>query len=509
MVRLVARWSSTEKLLLVVLLLDVAVVRWIALGTQFWLDEVWSWRLALEEMGSWADLLGSPRLQWDNNHLLNTAYIHLVGPQQDWRVYRLLAWVSGIASVAATAWITVRQSRVSRWVTLVLVAFSFPLAVHSSEARGYAPATMFALLAFGLQRLALERSRWWAPVLLQICVVLGYLSHLSFVFVHLALMAWSGWRLLSARAERARWMLRMALRWGSMHGVALLFFGALYWIHVRHSLSLPGPLYPLVRILRHTIAHSMGSPLDGGLAWLAAATVALAFACELACMARQGEDAWLFHLTAVALAPTLVIAALSPPTFYTRYFVVCLPFLYLVLGQLAGRLFARSRPLALCATLLVLLAVAGNLLRTYRFLAIGRGGYREALLEMARRTRGAEISVGSNNDACVADVLRFYSNLLPGGKRVRFRRGGVWVKSEAERLINPNPSRPLPTGERGLFVVDSWPRGGPDWLVVPSSEPVPERLPYVHIERGVRCWLKRIFPSYLLSGQTWYLYRCR
>lgn len=492
-----------EPLLLGLLLVDVAIVRWLALGTEPWLDEIWSWRLAIEEARGLADLLTGPRLQWDNNHLLNTAYMHMVGRTEDFRLYRLLAWAAGVGAVAAAWWVTSGESRLARWVAVLAVAFSYPLAVHGTEARGYAPVSLFALLAYGLQRGELDGSRWWRWSLLQLCILAGYLAHLSFVFVHAALAAWAAWRL--ARRSRLRRAALDALR---LHGPGLAIAALLYLVFARHAVSLPGPEHPLARVLLQTVAHALGAPGAGPLAWLAALLAVAALAHALWRMRGAGDDIWVFHLVALILAPAALLATLRPPVVYARYFVVCLPFLYLVLGRAAAGVASLHRLAALPVAALLLASLAGHIVQTHGLLTLGRGRYREALKEMARRTRGAELHVGSTSDACVADVLRYNSRALGPGRRVRYLESYPWVVGRRRLLSMPDPARPVEPGGPRRFTTERWSALRVEWLVVPSTGPLP-RVPGSVRERGARCHLVGAYPSLPLSGQHWYVYKCR
>ena len=64
---------------LVLLALAGSALRIAAAFDQFWLDEVWSWSLA-QRARSWLDVL---TLAHDNNHQLNTLWIHVLGPESD------------------------------------------------------------------------------------------------------------------------------------------------------------------------------------------------------------------------------------------------------------------------------------------------------------------------------------------------------------------------------------------------------------------------------------------
>ena len=103
------------------------------------------------------------------------------------------------------------------------MAFSYPMILYSSEARGYALAIFFALLAFIALRAGDPARRGAIPVF-WLSVTLGFLSHLTFAHVYFALLAWSIARPLLRREPFARG-LASAARW---HAVPLLFLAAFY-----------------------------------------------------------------------------------------------------------------------------------------------------------------------------------------------------------------------------------------------------------------------------------------
>ncbi|MGD8255524.1 MAG: hypothetical protein PVF48_14105, partial [Syntrophobacterales bacterium] len=108
-----------------------AVLRVWAAFDDFWLDEIMSLGLAQSISHPWEILT----LHHDNNHLLNTLYLFLIGKQQNWVWYRTLSVVTGTASVAIIAYTTFRRGFLEAATATVLVALSYPLILYSSEAR--------------------------------------------------------------------------------------------------------------------------------------------------------------------------------------------------------------------------------------------------------------------------------------------------------------------------------------------------------------------------------------
>src|SRR5205085_12217207 len=82
----------------------------------------------------------------DNNHPLNTIWLYLVGERRHWEVYRIPAMLSGTVAVAVIAMLLRRDGKAASIIGAVLAGSSYFLVHYGSEARGYAPAMMFALL---------------------------------------------------------------------------------------------------------------------------------------------------------------------------------------------------------------------------------------------------------------------------------------------------------------------------------------------------------------------------
>src|SRR4029079_11651384 len=70
---------------------------------------------------------------------------------------------------------------------------SCPLIVYSSEARGYAPMVFFVLLAIDAYERYLATRAWRVLATFWAAVVLGFLSHLTFVHAYGAILVWAGY----------------------------------------------------------------------------------------------------------------------------------------------------------------------------------------------------------------------------------------------------------------------------------------------------------------------------
>src|SRR5258705_241700 len=108
---------------------------------------------------------------------------------------------------------------------IILFSFSFCLIFSSSEARGYALLILFSLLAFHfLGRFLASRRKHLVPLFWLSCI-LGFLSHLTYVFVWVALFAWS---VLSLSKKDSVPTTAAGLL--QLHAVPGLLFLALYFV---------------------------------------------------------------------------------------------------------------------------------------------------------------------------------------------------------------------------------------------------------------------------------------
>ena len=126
------RYQIPWSLLILACVIAGAVLRVWAAFDNFWLDEIWSLNLAQSIRHPWEIIT----LHRDNNHMLNTFYLFLVGKQQSWFWYRILSVVTGAASVAIIAYGTLRRGFLEAATATALAALSYPLILYASEARG-------------------------------------------------------------------------------------------------------------------------------------------------------------------------------------------------------------------------------------------------------------------------------------------------------------------------------------------------------------------------------------
>jgi uncharacterized membrane protein len=440
-----------------------ALPRVAGLFTDFWLDEIW----ALDIVGRIASPLDLfTRVHFDTNHWLYSLYLWCVGAQDGWIAYRLPALAAGIAALPLAAAIARRDGEREAGVALALVGGSFLLIEYSSEARGYAPAVAFALGALLAQQRTIESRSVRAVVAFNACCVLGLLSHLTFLFPYAGFLAWS----------LARGDLKRAL---ACHALPLAAFAALYFVDVRHMQFGGGPEAPLAAVLESLAALVLGFPDARPMQRAAIAACAAVAAAGIWGLRGDPSRVWVFYVVTLVLAPAAVVAARASefPYWTERHFLVCVPFVLLLLAGLLARLSRVSRTGAALALAALALYLGGNALRVADFLRFGRGQYREAIAYLLAHDSARVLTVGSDHDFRNSVLLGYYARFVPADREL------VYVAE------------------------DAWPADGPRWLIVHSFARgfVPEPS-YVFAGR-IEYRLAQHFPYAGVSGWHWAVYR--
>ncbi len=378
------------------LLLGTALIVAAARGT-LWFDELLSLQWARSAQHPWHVL---ELYRHDNNHPLNTLWLLLAGGDRHPWVYRALSMVSGVIALALV-WLSARRlSEKFAWVSLLLAATSFPLVLYASEARGYAPALACLLGAWLVVSAQTGLGAVWrVPVFWLLCLGAMFSHGTSLV----VLAALGVYFLVDRRARGGSW--------GRVLGGAALWFGlplaaaALYWFFfLRLMIIAGGPEYTLPQVLAHFFGYSLGIPGAGSAPWpitvagLAAVTAALVFG-------RFPDAATrVFFVGAVVIFPALSLLATDTTYLYFRYFLVSLPFVYLLAAPLADLLSARAPAWRVAGAVLLSAIVVGQIPRLGTLIGLGRGDYAAALARIASES-AAGTKIVSNTELQVGFLL--------------------------------------------------------------------------------------------------------
>jgi len=445
-----------------------AALRFGALLQEPWLDEVWSWGLARECSGAAAVFT----LRSSNNHALNTLWIHLAGDRPDFVLYRLPAFVTGVASVPLAAWVAGRHGPRAALAAAWLVALSFLHVVLSGEARGYAPMVFFSLATFACAWRWLDAGapRWLA--LAWLSAVLGVLSQTLFV------VGWSGIALGVAaritRDERPRKLARLA----AFASIPLLAFGLWWLVNLRHVFNAGALPWNVVDQLAATASSAFGLP-DGRLvALLGTLLAAGVLVLDAWWLAARGDATWVAQLGIVALGPAATILLLREEYVAERYFLVPLVFWLLSFARVLARLSERA-PVAALALFLVF--AAGSARDLVPYLRVGRGEIGALVRTMAERSSSNPIVVTGNLDFNVRLLLNWHARALPPDRAVRYVPQRELPPAGADfavvqRTLGPEVPAAIRLGARRYALVGTSRHAGPsgaDWAVYrrqPASE---------------------------------------
>ncbi len=389
-------------------LVAAAGVRLWAAQDEFWLDEIWT-------LLSFGRNLHSPRdiftAHHDNNHYLMTLWMFTIAPQRNWFLYRLPSVIAGVATVALTARMARRWGITTSLLAAVLTAASFFLIFYSSEARGYALAGCFALLAF----LALDRFLQTPTVVMGLlfgaATILGVLSHLTFVEFYLGAIAWSVVRLWRTVPSPDKFVGRCA----QLHLIPLAFIAALYLIDIRVMQFGGGDPFDMQHVVREAASLAVGTyeqvtPLVvAGIALGTAATLA-----GLLLLAREKSDLWVFFAVGFLIAPAVLLTARRPPVLHERYFYLNILFLLVLWSYVLGKMVVASRLARFAALAVAGIFVLLNVELTREFLRVGRGHYLDALTYMAENSTGTDVNISGDAEFSYRLYTEFYAPYVPG-----------------------------------------------------------------------------------------------
>ena len=395
-----SRERSREYAILAVITLIGAALRFYRLDTDLWIDEIGSFRHAMDVgLGELVRTFHSP-----NHHLLNAllerASVAAFG-EHDWTV-RLPAVVFGIATVPAMYWLA---RPIMGWWQSLGVAFLTAVSYHhvwfSQNARGYSGYLLFSVLATAaLWRLVqAPRPRWAAVYVTSAVLALTSLVIAAFMMVAHVLLAAA---LVLARRQRepvAPLVRPLSIAFGATFVASLVIYGPMAvdllrtvgTAYVTEGTGFRPVSLEFVTETLRGLATGFGSlALAGAVPFLVLVAIG-----TVSLMGR----AWMIVLSFViplAMMAALVVAAgwLTSP----RFFILVVPLAFLVavetLDLVAGLLsrFARAESsrrrvhASLAAAAIVVCAVALGL-GLPAYYAVPKQSFRAAIAAFTARAR--------------------------------------------------------------------------------------------------------------------------
>lgn len=423
-----------------------AAVRVWAAQDDFWLDEIWSLRFWADRASTASDVF--TKFHHDNNHYLTTLWMYFCRDQPDWIVYRIPSLVAGVATIVLAMSIGRRWGIFAALFAGMLTAASYVLIVYASEARGYALAGFFALAGFlALDKYLASRSIV-ANIAFCVAVLLGFLSHLTFIHFYLGAVVWSlvcFFRPPFRGAKAALDLLRC-------HAIPVVGLAGLYAVDLSKMDIGGGPPYSLWQVVAETLNLAVGAP-DPDLAtrWFGLLGVAAAIA-AIVLLWRAHASEWMFFAVAVFASPALLLIVRRPEVLFVRYFYVNIVFALLLLSYLAERMWRAGTPGRVAAVAGLGLLLWGNCLHTAEFLEVGRGHYLDAVKYMAAHSTEPTLRVIGDHPFRLRTVLEYYAPRLPSDRKLVYELResdtppGWAVLHSQERDYHPPRSIPDPLG---------------------------------------------------------------
>lgn len=471
--------DRAERLTRIAILLCVVagtMLRLMASRSELWLDEVWSLNLV-------APLSSPDQVFWaiphDNNHLLNSLWLYLLGPDRQPMLYRLPAVACGSLSILVAARVGLKRGAAAGMVTALLVAFAFPFVNYGSEARGYAGLILAMLVCVDAFEDAVHGGGGEAKVprakrRLAVAIAFGTLCH----FTMLAGVA------LLAVAALVEFRLRGAA-WSDAVSSAIMLF--------RPTLLILVPIALLVGVsvaihgglvvgdtVKFSWAHCLAG-LDGLLQslvgtpaalppWLAPGLVStgLGLAAMTGLLPRNLRAPGIGAL----VIPALMALAHLPNLEMPRYFLTSGVVFVIILGTVIGRSWERGGSFTVSAAALLALSMVGQAGPTWRLLVIGRGSY------------AAVAAMISTDGGTYAADAEFRARVM-----IDFASG----------TVGPHPLLVSATDTVGFC------RAEPRWFIADADadDHVPEKIE-VGPEACRRAYrLTATFPTSRLSGRQW------
>lgn len=377
-------------------------LRLLAARGELWLDEVWSLKLAIDA-DSILDILTMVNV--DNNHLLNTIWLYVLGDSQNEMLYRLPSILAGTATALVAASLARRWGVTSMLVVLVVMSFSHPLIHYTSEARGYAVALLCAFAALTVLEKFLVYSKFTLAALFSLICVLGVLSHLLFLQVYIALLIWSVYHAL--RSDRP-WSLLFTVL-SRAHLLPLIAIAYLYVFHLRHLWIAGGPSRDLVQVITSAASLFCGLEGAGTIGVIALVVLAGVLMAGLYILKKLESTLSLFFVSLIVIIPAIMLVVARPEALFERYFLFNGAFLLFLGAIVLSRLLLRSGVLRWAAIAILIAFLTTNGHRTLNLIRLGRGHYRDLIRYLDAHSPSGAISVTGDQNFRHQLMIAYYA----------------------------------------------------------------------------------------------------
>ncbi len=450
---------------------------------ELWLDEIWSLNIA-QSLTAWHQAFwDAPH---DNNHPINTAWMYLMGEGSAPWVYRLLSIVTGTLGVLVAGLVAARRASGNTPARLLVAMLSaatlYPFVHFGSEARGYAPMMLCALLAFAAtenvdSEADLDRARWAYGG----AGVLGVLSHLGILPVLFALSL--GFAIRQLQQGRTVFQaINGAVRLNGpfMGGVLIYIGGIWYGIYANDNLiefggsTLACPNGDCFTLALDEISRFSTGGFGAHLTGLHSGLYGILVLGAVMWLAALGNRRALPLGLVMLGVPLLFLAANQPAAPHGRYFLAVFAFVPLLIAEIIGELSGRAKVGRFVAGLVVLALVAANTWAVNRFVNAGRGDYARAL-DLILETQG-------NAPLVIGTEMPFQLSIVMG---------------ETLRKRDPN-------SQVEYVTFHNMSSAKPPWVISVTVEPGDLRT--TTCAGGLLYNLQGVYGYWGMAGSTWGLY---
>ena len=353
-----------------------------------WLDEAWSAELVRQARTPLGIFLN---INHDNNHHLNSLWLHFVGFDAPPVLQRALSIVTSTITIAVAAELFRKRDRCAALIAAGVFALSPMLVDLGSTARGYAPMTLALLAAIVLvDRWLTDGGGERIRLRLALCFGLGALSQLTMVFGCVALIGW----VFFALARRSGWG-TAARRTVALFWVPVLAFAAVLALVAGPAMASdtgfqignyrPFGILPFLRAIIDMLGYTIGWPIVS--LWLIVLTLILLTLAPLA-----GVRSIAFCRLSIVAFPVALAVLRVGNTGMPRYYLLVAIALLLLLAETLGAMIAHGRGRRIVAVGIVALIAAGSLWQDADQIRNQRGNPDPAIAAMrARQPAGAVI----------------------------------------------------------------------------------------------------------------------
>lgn len=409
-------------------LLSAITILFAAKG-DLWLDEIWTLS-HIRDISSTLQIFTN--FKHDNNHILNTFYLYLIGDQENLYLYRILAMASGFGTIILAGLTGYAYGSKAGLFAMILSGFSYPLILYFSEARGYAPALFFSLLSFySLLKCWKYKKMYWL-FLFWSSTILGLFSHMTFIMVICALFA----MIFIHEIQKEYSLKNRIFSVFIYYSIPTLFFILLYIFFIRDIEIGGGQIYNKWGVVGRTGCLLLGLPDLMFFKIVSALIIITVVFTGSIILYKEKSDQWIFFPFILFVAPILLLLFTQPEYLYFRYFIVLFPFFYLLLSYLLGKLYISKSPFSSWIVIAILIImVAGHGRRITPLLELGRGSYQAALKHICAESIKDSVFIGSDHDFRNKTLIFFYSQFMPNNKKIFYIDYKNWQFEKPDWII--------------------------------------------------------------------------